>query len=75
VMITWQLMEGTLPDNRWQDFPRINPGPQGMPRAETVPVIALSQLSRGGESRTIQARCSAICVNQARSKQGRPPLC
>jgi len=47
-----QLMEGSTPDNRVQELSRITRGLKGMARELKVPVVALSQLSRGVESRT-----------------------
>ena len=47
-----QLMEGASPDNRVQELSRITRALKGMARELNVPVITLSQLSRGVESRT-----------------------
>jgi replicative DNA helicase len=47
-----QLMEGSTPDNREQEISRITRGLKGMARELNVPVMALSQLSRGVEART-----------------------
>ena len=47
-----QLMEGSTPDNRVQELSRITRGLKGLAREMKVPVVALSQLSRGVESRT-----------------------
>ncbi|MEB3274972.1 MAG: replicative DNA helicase [Prochlorothrix sp.] len=47
-----QLMEGASPDNRVQELSKITRALKGMARELNVPVITLSQLSRGVESRT-----------------------
>jgi len=47
-----QLMEGGGSDNRVQELSRITRSLKGMARELNVPVMALSQLSRGVESRT-----------------------
>jgi replicative DNA helicase len=47
-----QLMEGSTSDNRVQEISRITRGLKGMARELNVPVMALSQLSRGVEART-----------------------
>lgn len=46
-----QLMEGSS-DNRVQELSRITRGLKGLARELNVPIIALSQLSRGVEART-----------------------
>ncbi len=53
VMIDYlQLMEGSTPDNRVQEISRITRSIKALAREVQAPVIALSQLSRGVESRT-----------------------
>ncbi|MBE9126619.1 MULTISPECIES: replicative DNA helicase [unclassified Coleofasciculus] len=47
-----QLMEGSGSDNRVQELSRITRSLKGLAREINVPVIALSQLSRGVEART-----------------------
>ncbi|MCT7965449.1 replicative DNA helicase [Laspinema sp. D1] len=47
-----QLMEGSTPDNRVQELSRITRGLKQLARELNVPIITLSQLSRGVEART-----------------------
>lgn len=47
-----QLMEGTGSENRVQELSRVTRSLKGLAREMNVPIIALSQLSRGVESRT-----------------------
>jgi len=47
-----QLMEGSGSENRVQELSRITRSLKGLARELSVPVIALSQLSRGVEART-----------------------
>ncbi|TGG85842.1 MAG: replicative DNA helicase [Aphanocapsa feldmannii 277cV] len=47
-----QLMESSSSENRVQELSRITRGLKGMARELEVPVVALSQLSRGVEART-----------------------
>jgi replicative DNA helicase len=47
-----QLMEGSTPNNRVQELSKITRSLKGMARELNAPVMTLSQLSRGVESRT-----------------------
>jgi replicative DNA helicase len=47
-----QLMEGSSSDNRVQELSKITRSLKGLARELNVPIIALSQLSRGVEQRT-----------------------
>lgn len=47
-----QLMEGSGSDNRVQELSKVTRSLKGLARELQVPIIALSQLSRGVESRT-----------------------
>lgn len=47
-----QLMEGSGTDNRVQELSKITRALKGLAREAEVPIIALSQLSRGVEART-----------------------
>jgi len=47
-----QLMEGSSPENRTQELAKMTRGLKQMARELQVPVMTLSQLSRGVESRT-----------------------
>jgi replicative DNA helicase len=47
-----QLMEGSGSDNRVQELSKVTRSLKGLARELNVPIIALSQLSRGVESRT-----------------------
>lgn len=47
-----QLMEGSGSDNRVQELSKVTRALKGLARELQVPIIALSQLSRGVESRT-----------------------
>ncbi|WP_370583744.1 replicative DNA helicase [Oxynema sp. CENA135] len=46
-----QLMEGSNPDNRVQELSKITRSLKGLARELSVPIITLSQLSRGVEAR------------------------
>jgi replicative DNA helicase len=53
IMIDYlQLMEGSGSDNRVQELSKVTRSLKGLARELQVPIIALSQLSRGVESRT-----------------------
>jgi replicative DNA helicase len=53
IMIDYlQLMEGSGSENRVQELSRVTRSLKGLARELNVPIIALSQLSRGVESRT-----------------------
>jgi replicative DNA helicase len=53
IMIDYlQLMEGSGSDNRVQELSKITRSLKGLARELNVPIIALSQLSRGVEART-----------------------
>jgi replicative DNA helicase len=53
IMIDYlQLMEGSGSDNRVQELSKVTRALKGLARELQVPIIALSQLSRGVESRT-----------------------
>ena len=47
-----QLMEGSGSENRVQELSKVTRSLKGLARELNVPIIALSQLSRGVESRT-----------------------